>query len=116
VPTGSLCVLVYNDRNGNRQRDAGEGLLIGAVVTVTTSGGVMVGVRFTDGTEPYCFTGLAPGAYVVREQNPPGYISTTLDIWGVTVDAGHSTVVEFGDRAPRYYDLYLPVIFKVRSQ
>lgn len=76
----------------------------------------MVGVRFTDGTEPYCLMGLAPGAYVVREQNPPGYISTTLDIWGVTVDAGYSTVVEFGDRAPHYYDLYLPVIFKVRSQ
>jgi len=116
APTGSLCVLVYNDRNENRRHDLGEGLLIGAVVTVTTSGGAMVGVRFTDGTEPYCLMGLAPGAYVVREQNPPGYISTTLDIWGVTVDAGYSTVVEFGDRAPHYYDLYLPVIFKVRSQ
>ena len=90
--------------------------MIGAVVTVTTYGGAVVGVRTTNGTEPYCFTGLAPDTYVVREQNPPGYASTTLDVWGVAVDAGYSTVVEFGDRAPRYYDLYLPVIFKVRSQ
>jgi hypothetical protein len=97
--TGSLCVLVYNDGNGNRLRDPDEGLLSGAIVTVTTAGGALVGVRFTDGTEPYCFTGLAPGAYVVKEQNPPGYMSTTLDIWGVTVDAGYSTVVEFGDLA-----------------
>jgi len=114
--TGSLCVLVYSDRNGNQQRDTGEGLLIGAVVTVTTYDGAVVGVRTTNGTEPYCFTGLAPGTYVVREQNPPGYESTTLDVWGVAVDAGYSTVVEFGDRASRYYDLYLPVIFKIRSQ
>jgi len=113
--TGSLCVLVYSDRNGNGQYNAGEGLLAGAVVTVTTSGGTLVGVRITDGSEPYCFTGLAPGAYVLREQNPPGYVSTTWDNLIVTVDAGQNTVVEFGDRAPNYYDLYLPVIFKTRS-
>jgi len=113
--TGSLCITVYSDRNSNWQRDMGEGLLIGAVVTVTTSGGTLVGVRITDGTEPYCFTGLAPGSYIVREQNLPGYESTSWDNLIVTVNAGQNTIVEFGDRALQYYDLYLPVIFKVRS-
>jgi hypothetical protein len=112
--TGSLCVLVYSDRNGNHQRDPGEGILSGAIVTVTTDS-TLVGVRITDGTEPYCFTGLTPGAYTVKEQNPPGYESTTWDTWIVTVDAGYSTVVEFGDRAAHYYSLYLPVILKVRN-
>jgi hypothetical protein len=113
--TGSLCVLVYSDRNGNRQYDAGEGILAGATITVT-SDSTLVGVRITNGTEPYCFTGLAPGMYAIQEQNPPGYVSTTSDAWGTYVDAGSSTLVEFGDRASHYYDLYLPVILKVRSQ
>jgi hypothetical protein len=106
---------VYSDRNGDGHHDPGEGLLIGATITVT-SDSTLVGVRLTNGTEPYCFTGLAPGTYTVQEKNPPGYASITPDVWGVAVDAGYSTVVEFGDRTSQYYDLYLPVIFKVRSQ
>jgi hypothetical protein len=73
-------------------------------------------VRITDGTEPYCFTDLTPGVYTVQEKNPPGYVSTTRDTWGVTVGVGYSTVVEFGDQELQYHALYLPVIFKVWSQ
>jgi len=112
VSTGSLCIAVYSDRNGNGSHDPGEGLLAGAMVTVTTASGTLVGMRTTDGTEPYCFTGLVPGMYTVQNKNPPGYVSTTWETLGVTVDAGYSTVVEFGARAAQYYSLYLPVIMK----
>jgi hypothetical protein len=99
--TGSICVLAYNDLNGNSSRDAGEPLLAGATITVTNSNGGVVGVYITDGVhEPYCFTGLVPDTYRVEERNPAGYpISTTPDLWAVTLLPGATVTMTFGDQA-----------------
>jgi hypothetical protein len=99
--TGTICVMAFNDLNGNSQRDDGEPLLVGAIITVTNSSGAVVGVRTTDGVhEPHCFTGLTPDTYRVEEQNPPGYpISITPDIWAVPLSAGSNVTVAFGDQA-----------------
>ena len=97
-PQGALCVLVYNDLNGSKSREFGEPLLTGAVITVKNSLGVVVGTWTTDGTEPYCFLQLPVGNYMVTEQNPPGYVSTTPDIITVPILAGYVTPVQFGDQ------------------
>jgi len=96
---GALCVLVYNDSNGNGARDSSETRLAGAQITVKNSNNQVVGSWTTDGiNEPRCFTNLPPGPYTVTEINPPNYVSTTPDTLATSVYAGLAFGLEFGDK------------------
>jgi hypothetical protein len=100
----AICVLVYEDLDGDGTRDLGERLLPDALITVKDDQGQDVpGSPYaTDGiNEPHCFTDLTPGTYTVREENPLGYISTTSDTWHVPVPPDIPVpVIEFGDQPP----------------
>ncbi len=100
-PTGgTLCVLVYNDLNGNWARDAGEPLLGGANIVVKNSANVTIGAYTTNGiSEPICFPNLPPDAYYVSETNTPGFNSTTPDIAAAIVIFDFTTYVDFGDQS-----------------
>jgi hypothetical protein len=102
---GTICVLAFNDKNGNHQRDSGEILLSGAAITVTNSSGSAVDVYTTDGVhEPHCKSGLAPDTYRLEEKNPAGYpSSTTPDSLLVALSAGSIITVPFGDQVPPTY-------------
>ncbi len=78
VQGGSLCALVYNDRNLDTFRQADvEELLPGARITLTGPDGVALLSYVTDGLkEPYCFTGLANGQYRLSLQPPAGYAAS----------------------------------------
>jgi LysM repeat protein len=94
----SICVLAYHDRNGDTFRDEGtEELLPNAEVTVADASGVID--RYTsDGiSEPHCFAGLAPGAYRVIQNSPPGYEPSGLAEQGVAVAEGTSFELRFGN-------------------
>jgi hypothetical protein len=94
---GTICILAYHDRNGNKVRDPDEELLPGAMFTVSDSRQT-VASYITDGiNEPYCFTDLMPGNYLLSEENPPGYDSITRDDWGVVLSGGSTIQIEFGD-------------------
>ncbi len=94
---GSLCVLAYDDRNGNRVRDPGEPLLPYAVFTLSDAQHVVETYSTNGLNEPYCFKELKPSVYFVSEMNPPGYESTTFDSWGVSMQNGAMINIEFGD-------------------
>ncbi|MBX7166422.1 MAG: hypothetical protein K1X74_08730 [Pirellulales bacterium] len=70
--------LLYHDDNRNHVRDAGELGLAGVTVYIDDDrdhaydAGELQTVTSTDGS--YAFTGLAPGAYVVRVLVPPGQV------------------------------------------
>jgi len=86
--TSAICVLAYTDRNGNRTYDGQDELLPGAFFTLTVSGRTGSSQTYaTEGNEPFCFKGLAPGIYRVTHQSPPGYIS-----------AAHEWAVKLADR------------------
>lgn len=97
--TGGLCVEVYHDRSGDGVRQAsGEELLGGAVVRVAD--GVereVVATVVTQAGERPCFGALEPGLYVVREENPPGYASTTDDAWGAVITSNVTIGIPYGD-------------------
>jgi protocatechuate 3,4-dioxygenase beta subunit len=79
----SITGTVFDDRNHNGVRNAGEAGLAGWVVylDVYRNGTVVQTLRAaTNGNGAYAFGGLGPGTYVVREQVQPG--------WGQTVAAG----------------------------
>jgi hypothetical protein len=96
--TGSICVLAYDDRNGNRFRDPGEPLLPYAVFTLSDAQHVVATYATNGLNEPFCFVGLEPMVYFMSEMNPPGYESTTHDSWGVSLQHGATVNLEFGDR------------------
>jgi hypothetical protein len=96
--TGSVCVLSFDDRNGNRVRDPGEPLLPYAVFTLSDAHHVL-GTYSTNGlNEPYCFGELEPVVYFVSEMNPPGYGSTTHDSWGISLRNAATINLEFGNK------------------
>lgn len=132
--TGAICVLAYEDWDGDGFRDPGEGLLADAVITVMDDQGREVpGSPYTtDGfSEPHCFPDLAPGTYTVSAQPPPEYILTTDALQGAVVFANTTVEVRFGaqpvssptptatltptvtpTRLPGYVDIYLPLVLR----
>lgn len=94
----SVCVLAFHDRNGDTVRDeADEELLPNVEFTLANASGV-VAEHTTDGvSEPYCFTGLAPGSYRVIQQAPAGYEATGLAEQNVALAEGTSFDLQFGN-------------------
>ena len=94
----SVCVLAFHDRNGDTVRDpAEEELLPNVEFTLANASGV-VNAYTTDGvSEPYCFTGLAPGSYRVIQLAPAGYAATGLPEQNVALAQGTSFDLQFGN-------------------
>jgi LPXTG-motif cell wall-anchored protein len=98
VATASIGDLVWNDANGNGQRDAGEAGVGGVVVTVRNGGGSVASTATTAADGSYLVTGLVPGTYAVTIDVPTGYALTTGPV-SVTLAAGETvTSADFGVR------------------
>ena len=99
--TGHICVLVFNDVDTSGTQGSGEGLVAGAMITITNPFGSVVATYTTDGEhEPRCFGPFDPGTYRVAEKEPPGYESTTPNLAFVPVLANTAINVSFGARLP----------------
>ena len=96
----SICVLAYHDRNGNTFRDneTDEELLPNAEFVVADANGIVAQYTSDGVHEPYCFTGLAAGAYRVIQTAPPGYEPSGPAEWPVAVAEGTSLDIQFGDK------------------
>lgn len=78
---------VYEDRNANRSRDAGEPGIVDVTISLADGRSAR-----TLASGWYALYDLAPGAYTVREQQPAGFSSTTPDRLNVTVSLGQISV------------------------
>lgn len=96
---GAVCVLAYHDRNGDtfRQPDTEEPLP-NAVFSLGDASGLL-GQYTTDGlSEPYCFTGLAPGTYRVAMQPPAGYVASGPSDMALAMGTGGALEIAMGAR------------------
>jgi len=73
-----LCILVFDDTNNNQIRDGGEGLLAGALITVTNQlpGHQVLWTFNTDGLGYHCNSELRGSGVSIYEQPPAGYVLT----------------------------------------
>ncbi len=96
VSTGRICTLLFEDTNPNRLRESGEALLAGGQITLS-QGGATVASYTTDATgEPFCFSDLAPGDYLLNLMPPGGYGVTTPGSYAVMLEAGQTVEALFG--------------------
>jgi len=96
--TGAIQGTVYYDVNGNRQRDAEEPTLAGAVLVLQSLSHVEISRFTTESDGQYFFGDLSPGTYMLTEFNPPGFgRSTTPDTLYAWVPPGYVVVFDFGD-------------------
>jgi SdrD B-like domain len=96
---GSICVVSFEDTNGNGSSDAGEKLIAGSVVKLL---GLTQATYTTDGAnEPYCFANLPAGPYQISVALPAGYAPTTGNLVVVNVVPGAPAQVPFGAQSSR---------------
>src|SRR5512139_687188 len=71
---GALCVLLYDDLNGDSIRQEDEPSIPGGAVSISNrSGTVSETATTTSGTEPQCFEQLQEGDYTITVGVPGGY-------------------------------------------
>jgi len=96
--TGQICVLAFNDCNGDGQQSPGESLLIGAVFTLSDSREPRETYTTDGANEPHCFTGLPSGNYQLAMQSPTNYNETTSKAMIVALRDNTQVSASFGAR------------------
>ncbi|MEI8334544.1 MAG: SpaA isopeptide-forming pilin-related protein, partial [Chloroflexota bacterium] len=99
--TGTLCIVKYNDLDGDGLKGATEPTLAGWVFRITDAGGAVVGTITTTAAAARTCIDLAVGTYRVTETFQAGWIQTTPTPAGpqtVTIVAGQTTTLTFGNR------------------
>jgi hypothetical protein len=104
--TAQVCVLVYNDLNGDGLRQATtEAAIPGAALSLTSADGsyskTMTSVINPDATayQGMCFADVPPGKYSVSAAAPEGYNATMNLTSNVEVIPGDTAYVDFGAQA-----------------
>lgn len=100
--TTEICVLLYNDANGNAFREATEGAVAGGAVSVTEINGRYSATQDTvvptdpEAYQGICFTNVPEGTYNITVGIPPNY-NPTIDLnYSLEVVAGDRAFVDFG--------------------
>jgi LysM repeat protein len=110
---GILCVLLYNDLNGDSMREESEPSIAGGEISVsnrqgsvsltaqTPSGGVATTIQNpTPKQRGYtCFDQLLQGEYLISVAAPEGYNRTTELNQTLRLEAGQTTEIAFGAQA-----------------
>ncbi len=94
--TGKICVLAFEDQNGNSARDNDEPLLANVGFTLADTSGVKASYKTDGNSEPYCFGGLAPAQYTVQARGNTSLEATTPGQWAVSLAAGATFTAEYG--------------------
>jgi LysM repeat protein len=91
----AVCVLMFNDANQNNIRDTEEALIANGIITLRAENSSDEQQYTTTGeSEPFCFSGVETGEYVVNATAPTGF-GLRRDSLLVNVPAGQQFLVRF---------------------
>lgn len=96
-----ICIVLYEDLDGNQKRSENEFYLAGGVISITNRSGTFSETRETVGgnpdlVEPVCVADVPEGEYNLSMGIPEGYNPTTSLNYPLAVTAGDTVVVDFG--------------------
>ncbi len=94
---GRICILLFEDTNGDGIPTGAEAQIAGGAVSVTDLEGEtnLEGVTAA-GEDPLCFEDIAEGKYNVSVAPPEGYNATTLMNYALDLRAGDQSTLDFG--------------------
>lgn len=92
---GQLCVVAYNDVNGNAANDD-EPVLPDVRVTLSVGETPLEGYVTTGSEQSHCFPQLPPGTYTISVAAPAGYTPTTASEATLQLPAGSLITLAFG--------------------
>jgi hypothetical protein len=97
---GKLCILLFNDLNGDSIRQENEESIPGGAISFgNRSGSVSESQTTGTGLDPQCFEKLPEGEYTISVAVPEGYNPTTRTSHEITLKAGDQTYDNFGAQA-----------------
>jgi len=97
-----VCVLVYDDVNGNGLRQTTEKAIAGAAISLTSLDGTYSQTLTTainpdpEAYQGMCFTNVPPGQYNVSAAAPDGYNPTIILTSSVDVTPGDIVYIDYG--------------------
>jgi len=100
--TTEICVLLFDDRNGDAMRQEAEPAIAGGAVSVTENNGEYSAAQDTlinpdpEAYQGICFTDVPEGTYTVSVAIPDNYNATMLLSYELEVNAGDIAFVDFG--------------------
>lgn len=98
VGTGTLCIYLFNDTNGNGMVDDGEGPIADGQVSIssTASNTSLTGKTLaTADNAPLCFSEIPESTYSISMAIPEGYNATANQNLTVQLKAGDTATVNF---------------------
>ena len=102
---GQICVMLFDDSNGNATPDGVETAIGGGVVSLANRSGQISKTLNTlagsapifDGTtDPVCFEDIPEGDYNISVAPPQGYNATTSMNYALHLNAGDQSTLDFG--------------------
>lgn len=95
-PLTGLCLLAFDDANGNGLYEGGESKRASVAFTVYSEQAVLLNY-VTDGeSEPHCVTNLPPGAYTITRSRTSDERLTTPGERGILINSGAMVEMQFG--------------------
>jgi hypothetical protein len=96
--SGTLCVILYEDTNGDsmRQEDLEASIPGGAISVTDRAGETPLTETTAGGFDPMCFADLPQGDYNITVAVPDGYNPTTTLNYSLAVEPGAETHLTFG--------------------
>lgn len=94
---GTICVLLFNDTNGNAVAETGENSLANGEISIASQAGDYSKTAPSTGDNtPVCFNNINEGQYTISVAIPEGYNATTAQNYTVQLKAGDTSTIDFG--------------------
>ncbi|MEN4010427.1 MAG: SdrD B-like domain-containing protein [Chloroflexota bacterium] len=96
--TGQVCIVLFDDRNGNALAEDGEAAIPGGAISLSDRLGRVsrTGETSESTDNPTCFEELEEGDYNISVAIPQGYNPTTQMNYALKVSAGDNSLIDFG--------------------
>lgn len=97
---GNLCIILYNDLNGDSLRQESEPSIAAGAFSVTNRSGTYSKTTDTTGGDQHqCFEDLPEGEYNISIAIPDGYNPTTVMNYTIKLGGGEELYIDFGAQA-----------------
>ncbi len=95
--TGNMCILLFEDVNGDGQRQDSEGSIPNGQISITDRIGAFSKTGTTsDAPDPICYQDVPEGDYNISVAVPQGYNATTPLNFTLQLGAGDQVTMDFG--------------------